>query len=47
MLLEVAVTSALAFSSQPRINEAFEVYELMLDKWGSEAKAKVLSELFH
>ncbi|MGH2493778.1 MAG: helix-turn-helix domain-containing protein [Ktedonobacteraceae bacterium] len=46
-LLETAVTSASALGSQLRINEAYEVYESMLDKWSNEARVKALSELFH
>ncbi len=46
-LLETSVISASALGSQLRINEAYEIYELMLDKWGNEARVKALRELFH
>jgi len=44
--VETAVTSASALGSQLRVNEAYEIYESMLDKWGNEARVKALGELF-
>ncbi len=44
--VETAVTSASALGSQLRVNEAYEIYESMLDKWGNETRVRALSELF-
>ncbi len=44
--VECAVTSALAMGSQLRCNEAYHVYEHMLQKWKNEPKVKTLGEMF-
>jgi transcriptional regulator with XRE-family HTH domain/tetratricopeptide (TPR) repeat protein len=45
-LIEIAVPMAREIGSQLRIDQAYEVYEQMLSRWGDERIVKNLEELF-
>ncbi len=45
-LIRIAVPMAKKLSSQLRVDQAYEVYERMLVKWGDEPSMRELEEVF-